>query len=80
MDNKIDLVGDINSTFMYNGQEYKIVHKNYSKSRVIIEPIGKIKLSIELNDKIIINNIYFRIIYIRSTKKKLESISIELIK
>lgn len=71
---------EINKKFMYCSQEYKITHLVESKNRVIVEPVGKIVFPINLNDRIIIDDIHYKIIFINSNKKKINRITLELIK
>lgn len=68
---------ELEKTFMYNGKEYRIININEKKSRINIEPIGEEIIFPEINERIEIENILFKVIYVNSGRKR---ITIEPIK
>jgi len=61
---------EVGTTFMARGQEYRIVHKNEEKNRISIEPIGKITDILQLNEKLEIDNLFYKVMYIKEKQKR----------
>lgn len=62
---------ELEKTFMYNGKEYRIININEKKSRINIEPIGEEIIFPEINERIEIENILFKVIYVNSGRKRI---------
>lgn len=59
---------EVGKTFMYRGTEYRITHLN--KDRINLDLIGGYNFC-EINDKIEIENIRYRIIYVHKSKNRI---------
>jgi len=70
-------MSEIGLIFMYMGNEFKIIHKDDKKNRINIEAIGDNYYLPEINDKIEIEKIIFKVIYVHKGKKR---ISLELVR
>jgi hypothetical protein len=62
---------EVGLTFMDLSQEYRVVFKNDEKNRISIEPIGDFIRMPQLNEKIIIDNTYYIVTYIKEGQKRI---------
>lgn len=62
---------EVGDTFMDLAQEYKIVFKNEEKNRISIIPIGDFIRIPYLQEKIIIDNEYYKVTYIHQSTKRI---------
>ena len=61
---------EIGTTFMAVGQEYQVEFHNEGKNRMTVIPIGNEITYPPLNQKIIINDEYYRVTYIHHSRKE----------
>ena len=65
------------TTFMTQGQEFRVVYKNEEKNRIAVQPIDKITWMPRINLLLLIENVYYKTIYIHSGKNR---ITLELVR